>query len=191
MNYARSCGITWNKHDNSNIDWMRCCMAINQLNNTTVSVQTSKQLDLSKISGAWESLDKKAKMAELLKNNSKQELMDFAKANGISWKEDPASEGINWMRASMAIQKFIDGKSILDLSTSATFAGSSTQSKQTTPPKPKVDESLIPIPANATERTKNIIEVVNKITDENVIKSFTEVGMIGEDPVSTNYILYI
>lgn len=39
---------------------------------------------------------------------SRNDLMSAAKAAGVTWKEN-ANEGINWMRASMAIQKHLSG----------------------------------------------------------------------------------
>lgn len=51
----------------------------------------------------------KQKLVQLLSSGkSRNELMEFAKKNGVSWKENP-HEGINWMRASMAIQKHMEG----------------------------------------------------------------------------------
>lgn len=41
---------------------------------------------------------------------SRKDLMSAAKAAGVTWKEN-ANEGINWMRASMAIQKHLSGAS--------------------------------------------------------------------------------
>lgn len=41
---------------------------------------------------------------------SRSELMSAAKSAGVTWKEN-ANDGINWMRASMAIQKHISGAS--------------------------------------------------------------------------------
>lgn len=41
---------------------------------------------------------------------SRKDLMSAAKAAGVTWKEN-TNEGINWMRASMAIQKHLSGAS--------------------------------------------------------------------------------
>ena len=48
------------------------------------------------------------KLAQLLgSGNSRSSIVDFAKKNGVAWKESP-HEGINWMRAAMAIQKHME-----------------------------------------------------------------------------------
>lgn len=50
----------------------------------------------------------KQKLVQLLSSGkSRNSVVDFAKKNGVSWKES-SHEGINWMRASMAIQKHME-----------------------------------------------------------------------------------
>lgn len=49
----------------------------------------------------------KQRLAQILSSHSRDEVMDFAKKNGVSWTEH-SHVGINWMRASIAIQKHID-----------------------------------------------------------------------------------
>lgn len=48
----------------------------------------------------------KQAVTDLLASHSKSDIMSAAKSAGITWKEN-AHEGINWMRASMAIQKYM------------------------------------------------------------------------------------
>ena len=49
----------------------------------------------------------KQRLAQMLGSHSRDEVMDFAKKNGVQWVEH-SHVGINWMRASIAIQKHID-----------------------------------------------------------------------------------
>lgn len=49
----------------------------------------------------------KQRLAQMLGSHSRDEVMDFAKKNGVQWAEH-SHVGINWMRASIAIQKHID-----------------------------------------------------------------------------------
>lgn len=49
----------------------------------------------------------KQRLAQMLGSHSRDEVMDFAKKNGVQWSEH-SHAGINWMRASIAIQKHID-----------------------------------------------------------------------------------
>ena len=51
-------------------------------------------------------LDSKKRLAEILSQHSRNSIMEFAKKNGVQWKEN-SHEAINWMRASMAIQESI------------------------------------------------------------------------------------
>lgn len=48
----------------------------------------------------------KQAVTDLLASHSRSDIMSAAKSAGITWKEN-AHEGINWMRASMAIQKYM------------------------------------------------------------------------------------
>ena len=52
----------------------------------------------------------KQRLAQMLGSHSRDEVMDFAKKNGVQWAEH-SHVGINWMRASIAIQKHIDSNS--------------------------------------------------------------------------------
>jgi len=55
--------------------------------------------------------DIKKKINELRDTLGKDKVIELAKKQGISWKEDK-HPGINWMRASMSIQKHLkEGKS--------------------------------------------------------------------------------
>lgn len=49
----------------------------------------------------------KQRLAQMLGSHSRDEVMDFAKKNGVQWTEH-SHVGINWMRASIAIQKHIE-----------------------------------------------------------------------------------
>lgn len=64
------------------------------------STKTPKQQD--KPAG-----NSKQRLAQMLGSHSRDEVMDFAKKNGVQWAEH-SHVGINWMRASIAIQKHID-----------------------------------------------------------------------------------
>ena len=118
LEYAKKNGITWKENWHDGINWMRCIQAIKKqasqpANNKPVQKQPETQQ--SGIPSDWDSIDKKRKIASLLKDHNRNELMEAAKKNGVTWKEDKNYEGINWMRASMAIQKFLDTKSASDM----------------------------------------------------------------------------
>lgn len=180
MKYAKDNGITWKEHSNPNINWMRCQMAVNKsLNGGTPSTSTKSNSDNNaattlKTSGLrsdFESLSKKDKIVELLKDNSRDSLIAFAKANGISWKEN-GNAGINWMRCSMAIQSYLDSHKLTDVNNKA----SSSQSQQTQP-----EPDTIEVPVDASPRQKALISMINKISKKEDFDLFGSVGMIAED----------
>lgn len=190
MEYAEQCGVQFTKTDKDGkplseaIRWMRCQMAVSKLSNTAPTI-TVPTLSLNGVAQNFDTMTKKDKMAELLKNNSRKELMNFARRSGIAWSEtdqqgNPLSEGIIWMRASMAIQKFIDGKSLLDLTNISGNVNAPTQQKTPQAPTPPPSDQM-DIPVNATERQKNIINLLNKITDTADLELYKSMGMVAED----------
>lgn len=184
MQYAKDSGITWNEHSNPNINWMRCQMAVNKALGGSVTVSTSKPassatLDVSNLSSNFNSLSKKDKVVELLKHNSRDSLISFAKANGITWKEND-NAGINWMRCSMALQSYLESHNISD----STNASSDNQNKAQ---QDKVVSETIDIPSNATTRQKNLIGMINSITKKEDFDLFGSVGMIAEDDTAREF----
>ena len=198
MEYAKQCGVQFAEKDKDGkplsepIRWMRCQMAVSKLSTTAPTI-TVPTLSLGTISQqSFDSMDKKQKIAELLKNNSRKELMDFARRSGIAWSEvdqqgNPLSEGVIWMRASMAIQKFIDGKTLLDISNISGNANATMQqiSQQNAQP---ITSDQMEIPANATERQKNIINLLNSITDTSDLEMYKSIGIIAEDNDAKTFI---
>lgn len=96
---------------------MRACMAASKASNpaqsTTNNTNSSKPSTDTKASGKSTEEAKKA-VKDLLSanNNDRKKVMQIAKASGVTWKESD-NDGINWMRASLAIQKHHEsGKSI-------------------------------------------------------------------------------
>lgn len=184
MQYAKDNGITWNEHSNPNINWMRCQMAVNKALGGSVTVSTSKPassatLDVSNLISNFNSLSKKDKVVELLKHNSRDSLISFAKANGITWKEND-NAGINWMRCSMALQNYLESHNISD----STNASSDNQNKTQ---QDKVVSETIDIPSNATTRQKNLIGMINSITKKEDFDLFGSVGMIAEDDTAREF----
>lgn len=183
MQYAKDNGITWNDHSNPNINWMRCQMAVNKALGGSVTVNTSgsissSTLDVSNLSSNFDSLSKKDKVVELLKHNSRDSLIAFAKANGISWKESDNS-GINWMRASMAIQKHLENHKLIG----GTSMSTQQNSQQASQPEP----DTITVPTDASPRQKALIDMINKISKKEDFDLFGAVGMIAEDDTARQF----
>lgn len=180
MQYAKDNGISWNEHSNPNINWMRCQMAVNKAlgGSITISANTSKSsLNTSQLDSEFDSLSKKDKIVELLKYNSRDSLISFAKANGISWKETD-NAGINWMRASMAIQKYLETNNL---------KGDS-KNKQNEPQKQKPVSEKLSYPADATQRQKNLVDIINSLSKKEDIELYKSVGMIAEDDAAKEFI---
>ena len=117
IQYLKDNGISWKETDNEGINWMRACMAASRAENpaqgATKKDSASKSSSDTKASGKSTEEAKKA-VKDLLSanNNDRAKVMQIAKASGVTWKESD-NDGINWMRASLAIQKHHEsGKTI-------------------------------------------------------------------------------
>lgn len=117
LQYLKDNGISWKETDNEGINWMRACMAASRAENpaqgATKKDSASKSSTDTKASGKSAEDAKKA-VKDLLStnNNDRAKVMQIAKASGVTWKESD-NDGINWMRASLAIQKnYESGKTI-------------------------------------------------------------------------------
>lgn len=203
LDYLKSCGITWKENAHAGINWMRAKQAMKAsqgISNTTNKVANSSNQNQS--SGLNQQKD--AINADLSKATSSKEKVSILKKHlgvsgctqlaeslGVTWKKD-SHEAINWMRASMALKKYIEAGGDLklgDTSALTSNAGANTTiKKDKVVDKPKEDDKL-KIDKNATERQKNIINLLNNISDPELLKSYTTVGMIAEDDVSKDFIL--
>ena len=129
--------------------------------------------------------EKFSKIREML---GKDGVISWAKANGITWNEH-AHGAINIMRLGMAVREYFDnadGTVSLGPAIKAPKAPKDSTQKQ---PTTKVDLDKIPIPANATERTKNLIKHINNMTSIPVIESCTKMGMVPEDATAQSFIV--
>lgn len=199
LDYLKSCGITWKENAHAGINWMRAKQAMKAsqgISNTTNKVannpkqnQSSNQqkdainADLSKATSS------KEKVSILKKHLGVNGCTQLAESLGVTWKKD-SHEAINWMRASMALKKYIEAGGDLKLGDTSAPAPkvSADTKKDKVEDKPKEDDKL-KIDKNATERQKNIINLINNISDPELLKSYTTVGMIAEDDTSKDFIL--
>ena len=116
IQYLKDNGISWKETDNEGINWMRACMAASRAENPAqgVTKKDSVKSSDSKSSRRGSEESKKA-VKNLLSvyNGDRAKLMGAAKAAGVTWKETD-NEGINWMRASLAIQKHYESGKTID-----------------------------------------------------------------------------
>lgn len=114
---------------------------------------------------------------------------------GVTWNHN-ANAGIDSMRMQMEMTKKLDG--IADTvspvgavargySSPNSGVGNKPKTTQAAAPVPEPDK--IPVPRNASQRTTNIINIINGITSEADIDAFTQIGMIPEDDVSRDYLI--
>lgn len=154
------------------------------VNNNLLSSFTAQQQ--AEINACANGKEKFTKIREIL---GKDKAVDWAKANGFTWSEH-AHEGINIMRLGMAVRDYFDA---VDGTVSPGPVPKGTQkpkvAKPQQPAAPKVDPDLIPVPANATERTKKLIEHINKMTSVSDISNCARMGMVPEDDVAKSFIL--
>ena len=205
IKYAKECGLVWNESGNAGINWMRCCMAVNKISGAKITVKTTKPSEVKakgvklKVDGiaGFDSMSKKDKIKNLLANgNSKDDLMSYFKGIGVTWPTtdksgNPLPEGITWMRASMAIQSWLEGKTLADLGGDVNISTddkSTNQAKPVEETKPKPIDPNIKITADMTERKKNLANLINKITDEEELELIKSSHMVAEDDNAKNYI---
>ena len=202
LDYLKSCGITWKENAYAGINWMRAKQAMKAsqgISNTTNKVANSSNQNQS--SGINQQ-QKDAINADLSKATSSKEKVSILKKHlgisgctqladslGVTWKKD-SHEAINWMRASMALKKYIEAGGDLKLgAVSAPVSKVSADTKKDKVDNKPKEEDKLEISKNATERQKNIINLLNNISDPELLKSYATVGMIAEDEVSKNFIL--
>lgn len=178
IQYAKSCGVIWSEHANPAINWMRVCMAVSKLSDDVSISQKNGIIELSKLDKqAFDAADGKSKVKQMVTTFGRDKTIDIAKQLGITWDEHPNS-AISWMRASMAIQKYMEGK-ILDNLTG-------TPVSQLNPPSDTAD--TIKILSSHSERDKAMINLINSISDEEDIELFSKIGIVAEDDTARDYL---
>lgn len=215
MTAIKKMGVTWNESDKPGINYMRARMAMNKLvmekrfdpdnptdkilpappSSSTPPAQGSSvaQSVSTSAQGTTNSQTKKPKLTDSAKTaadsffrvdcgGDRPTFYQKLKQLGVKWKE-MANEGINFMFAKAALGFKIDEGFDPKNPTAAT----------TPAPQPqvvtKIDESTLDVPAGATEREKNLIELINKITSIDDLQSYARMGMIPEDERARQFIL--
>lgn len=206
MKYLKDCGITWQEHSHAGVNWMRATMAAKQASGTAAPSGSSStsgakssgtkslpKLDYKKLAGdGYDNLDGKKKVVAIKKQIDKDEFVSMA-SKVVSWTPH-SNPAINLMRASMEFSKWCETHSMDDLSVALGGQATGLQSAQVTkqpdkpvdPPKPK-DE--LEVKSNHTERQKNLIKIINSISDEKELKSFASTGMVPEDDTAKSFII--
>lgn len=112
-------------------------------------------------------------------NGDKATFYQKLKQFGITWTKT-LKEGINLMFAKAALSARID-EGFDPKNPNAQPKSAST--------KPTTDASMLEVSDNATEREKNLIEFINKMTNIEDIQGCTRMGMVPEDDQAKQFIL--
>lgn len=150
--------------------------------NTATMMSSFTPQQQAEINACANGKEKFSKIREIL---GKDGVISWAKANGITWNEH-AHDAINIMRLGMAVREHFDA---IDGTVSPGPVSKTPTKKQPTPAVPKVDPDELPVPANATERTKNLIKHINNMTSVAEINDCTKMGMVPEDDVAKSFII--
>ena len=150
--------------------------------NTATMMSSFTPQQQAEINACANGKEKFSKIREIL---GKDGVISWAKANGITWNEH-AHDAINIMRLGMAVREHFDA---VDGTVSPGPVAKTPTKKQPAPAAPKVDPDELPVPANATERTKNLIKHINNMTSVSEIVSCTQMGMVPEDDVAKSFII--
>lgn len=206
MKYLKDCGITWQEHSHDGVNWMRASMAAKQAagisapsgSSSSSSVKSSgtkavPKLDYKKLAGdGYDNLDGKKKVVAIKKQIDKDGFVSIAsKVTNWTPHSNPA---INLMRASMEFSKWCETHSMDELSIALGGQATGLQSAQVKKqpdkpvdtPKPKDELEIKP---THTERQKNLIKIINAISDENDLKNYTSTGMVPEDDTAKSFIV--
>ena len=218
LDYLKSCGVTWQEHTHAGINWMRAMQAFSSAlsgqsgQNIPTQVLTSQPQPVSqqnaqnsqpktvsglssavfdKLSSAQQEINAckngKEKVVVMKKKLGTDGCIEFAEVSGISWEKN-AHPAINWMRLAAALQQHFDtvDGTVSPKNGGAPKGNKNAQKNGTSTPK---DDSVLKVPTNATERQKNIVNLLNSVSDETELQTYASVGMIPEDDVAKSYIL--
>lgn len=212
LNYLKSCGVKWTEHSHTGINWMRAnqafTAALNGQNGQKIAPQGKSQSTPKNHTSAQNSAsggiiltsaqqaevdsgkNGKEKVVILKKLLGKDECIQYAKQMGVTWDEH-SFDAINNMRMSVALTKYFD---VTDGTVSPTGGKSNKvngtskkddlQVQQSTPP----DDDKVEIPVDAKEREKNIINIINSITDEKTLDLIIKSGFVPEDDNAREFI---
>lgn len=200
IEYLKECGVTWKENHNPGINWMRAMVAakaaLNNQSTNNVSSSTATTTTNQTVLDAMSMLDQSAlddfnkcsngreKVVVLKKHLGQDGCIKFAKLYGVTWNEHD-HKSINNMRMSMALQSALDA----DAGTTSTKVGGAPKGNQNAKKDTHIEQSNeLPIPPDATPRMRNIISLINGISNIDELNVYTGVGMIPEDDVAKSFI---
>ena len=165
---------------------------------------TGKTYDLSSLSGTFDTLSGKDKVNALKTIISKDDMFAFAKNAGVTWDEHQHA-GINNMRMQMALAAWADSHSLADCKAFAVIktggspalakmpnkkdtSATANKDNKKDKPEPKKPDDKLTVPANASQRQKDLIEMINKVSSKSDLDMYKSLGMIAEDDQAKAYL---
>lgn len=214
LDYLKSCGIQWTVSGHAGVDWMRAMQAYKTAagiqntsqassstaaqGNTQQTVSTAQSAQNTQSGGVTLTAAQQAqvdagkngkeKVVILKKILGADGCLGYAKQLGITWDEI-GHAAINNMRMTVALKAHFDA---LDGTVSPTGKdggapkGNQNAKKDVVQPTPPSDK--LEIPANATERQKNMINLINNIDDVKKLEMVRKSGFIPEDSESYDFV---
>lgn len=178
-------GITWKKDADKRINWMRACVAAKKAVNgdskasasTPPSTSTNTAKTTSQPATPVQPVDGAQVVQGMVKKHGRDACLDLFKKDGITWKEN-ADPRINWMHACSAAKKHY---------TIGTPAPAPAPKKKA-PAKPKKDETLIDTSKLTAQREINLANVLNSISDTDVLNDVIKARIVGEDDNANKFI---
>lgn len=164
--------------------------------NDSQQSNTTSQSNNNSSEGAKSSKSAKSKLSDAAKaatesyfskdcNGDRPTFYQKLKQLGIKWKE-VLHEGINFMFASAALSARIDE----GFDPRNPTAAPAVKQPSSAPPSPKnADASMLEIPDGATEREKNLINLINNMTNIHEIQGCARMGLVPEDERAKQFIL--
>lgn len=185
MDILEKNGITWKKDADKRINWMRACVAAKKAVNgdskasasTPSSTSASPAKTTSQPATPVQPVDGGQVVADMVKKHGRDACLDLFKKDGITWKEN-ADPRINWMHACSAAKKHY---------TIGTPAPASAPKKKA-PAKPKKDKTLIDTSKLTAQREINLANVINGISDTDVLNDVIKARIVGEDDNANRFI---
>lgn len=117
MKDLKAFGIAW-KEDNGTkadaVNWMRCAMATKKFLDSGKEIKLGAKSETVLGTGKpMKKEDARKAISDLRKEIGTEKMIELAKDNGISWKENPNHLANNYMRCAMALRQHLENGGVL------------------------------------------------------------------------------
>lgn len=182
MDILEKNGITWKKDADKRINWMRACVAAKKAINGD-SKASASPAHSQPASQPAQPVDGGQVVKDMVAKHGRDACLDLFKKDGITWKEN-ADPRINWMHACSAAKKHYT----VGTPVSTSVSTSAPAPKKKAPAKPKKDKTLIDTSKLTAQREINLANVINGISDTDVLNDVIKARIVGEDDNANRFI---